>query len=248
MPRRGLIVLGATNDPILMFFLFPVGVDFRTNRLPVVTFSLMGLCTAIFVIGVLLFLSQSSGGDELSDPIIERFGLIPDQVTPLAWFTHMFLHAGFFHLVGNMVYLFLFGAVVEDLIGRAKFLMFFLVGGLAAAAVHIVFSSPASAHIPMVGASGAISACLGAFVVLQARTHVEFRYFIWLVIPIFKGDFTLPSYVVIAFWFISDLIGLVLDTMDPSRQAGVAFGAHVGGMVAGLVMISGHQAMIKAKA
>ena len=207
----------------------------------------MGLCTVIFALGVFLFLSHSTTSEVLSDPIIDRFGLIPNHVTPLTWFTHMFLHAGFFHLLGNMVYLFLFGAVVEDRIGRFKFLAFFVVGGLAAAAVHIVFSSPASAHIPMVGASGAISACLGAFVVLETRTRVEFRYFIWLVIPIVRGEFTLPSYVVIAFWFVSDLIGLALDTMNPSRQAGVAFAAHVGGMVAGLTLITGYRTVLRGR-
>ena len=157
-----------------MFFLFPVGVDYRTDRLPIVTFSLMGICTILYVIGVGLFLEQVGRVDTLNDPLIDKFGLIPNRATPLTWVSHLFLHAGFFHLLGNMVYLFLFGAVVEDMIGRAKFIAFFFIGGLAAAAIHIILSDPASADIPMVGASGAISACLGAVVILHPRTHVQF--------------------------------------------------------------------------
>jgi membrane associated rhomboid family serine protease len=226
-----------------MFFLFPVGVDYRTDRLPIVTFSLMGICTILYVIGVGLFLEQVGRVDTLNDPLIDKFGLIPNRATPLTWVSHLFLHAGFFHLLGNMVYLFLFGAVVEDMIGRAKFIAFFFIGGLAAAAIHIILSDPASADIPMVGASGAISACLGAVVILHPRTHVQFRYFFWVIIPFFFGDFTLPSWLVISFWFGKDIIGLVYETLNPSMQGGVAFGAHVGGMVAGLLICAGYRAI-----
>ena len=226
-----------------MFFLFPVGVDYRTDRYPIVTFSLIGLCTILYLIGIYIFLEQVGQVDKLSDPLIDQFGLIPNRATPATWVSHMFLHAGFFHLLGNMVYLFLFGAVVEDMIGRGKFIVFFFVGGLAAAAIHIILSDPASSHIPMVGASGAISACLGAVVILHPQTHVQFRYFLWLIIPFFNGDFTLPSWLVISFWFGKDILGLVYETLNPSSQGGVAFGAHVGGMVAGLIMAIGYRAI-----
>ena len=222
-----------------MFFLFPVGVDYRTDRLPVITFSLMGICTLVYVIGLFLFLGQAGAVESWTDPLIDRFAMVPNDLTPITWFSHMFLHAGFFHLLGNMVYLFLFGAVVEDILGRGKFLGFFLIGGLAAAAIHIVISDSASGDIPMVGASGAISACLGAFVILQPQTHVEFRYFLWLIFPFLNGEFTLPSWLVISFWFLMDIIGLVFESLSPSQGGGVAFGAHVGGMITGLVVIGG---------
>ena len=222
-----------------MFFLFPVGVDYRTDRFPIVTFVIMGFCVILYLIGMFLFVDQIGQTDILSDPLIDRFGLVPNKATMLTWFSHMFLHAGFLHLLGNMVYLFLFGAVVEDRFGRVKFLLFFLVGGLIAAAVHIIFSSPASAGIPMVGASGAISSCLGAFVILHPQTHVQFRYFFWLIFPFLNGEFTLPSWLVISLWFLNDLIGFGMETMAPNSGGGIAFAAHIGGTISGLIIATG---------
>ena len=161
----------------------------------------------------------------------------------MTWVSHMFLHAGFLHLLGNMVYLFLFGAVIEDQLGRFKFLLFFLIGGLIAAAVHIIFSSPSSAAIPMVGASGAISSCLGAFVILHPQTHVHFRYFFWLIFPFLNGEFTLPSWLVISLWFLNDLIGFGMETLAPKNGGGVAFAAHIGGTVAGLIIAVGYRTL-----
>ena len=226
-----------------MFFLIPVGVDYRTDRWPIVTFSIIGLCTGLYLLGVYLFVEQIGTINQLSDPMIDRFGLVPNRATPTTWVSHMFLHAGFLHLLGNMVYLFLFGAVIEDMIGRVKFAAFFLIGGLAAAAVHIIFSAPSSADIPMVGASGAISSCLGAFVILQPQTQVQFRYFLWLFIPFLNGEFTLPSWLVISFWFLKDVIGFVVNTINPHAGGGIAFGAHIGGAIAGLVIAVGLRAI-----
>ena len=226
-----------------MFFLIPFGVDYRTDRWPIVTFGIMGLCSALYLLGVFLFVEQIGTINQLSDPIIDRFGLVPNRATLTTWISHMFLHAGFLHLLGNMVYLFLFGAVIEDMIGRLKFIVFFMIGGLAAAAVHIIFSTPNSGDIPMVGASGAISSCLGAFVILQPQTHVQFRYFLWLIIPFLNGEFTLPSWLVISFWFLKDLIGFVFETLNPQAGGGIAFGAHIGGAIAGLVIAAGLRAI-----
>ena len=222
-----------------MFFLFPVGVDYRTDRLPLVTFAIMSLCVLLYLIGMVLFVDQVGQTDALRDPLIDRFGLIPNKASFETWFTHMFLHAGFLHLLGNMMYLFLFGAVVEDQFGRLRFLLFFLVGGLIAAAVHIIFSNPSTAAIPMVGASGAISSCLGAFVVIHPQTHVHFRYFFWLIFPFLNGEFTLPSWLVISFWFLNDLIGFGLEILAPHKGGGVAFAAHIGGTIAGLLIAIG---------
>ncbi len=226
-----------------MFFLFPVGVDYRTDRLPIVTFVIMSICVLLYLVGVVVFVEQVGQTDVLRDPLIDRFGLVPNKATTLTWFSHMFLHAGFLHLLGNMVYLFLFGAVIEDRFGRVRFALFFLIGGLIAAAVHIIFSNPSSAGIPMVGASGAISSCLGAFVVLHPQTHVQFRYFFWLIFAFLNGEFTLPSWVVISLWFLNDLIGFGMETIATHTGGGVAFAAHIGGTVAGVIIAVGYRTL-----
>lgn len=231
-----------------MFFLFPIGVDYRTERLPWVTFTIMVVCTLLYIFGASIFISQLTHGDLANDPLIDEFGLIPNQARFVTWFSYIFLHAGLFHLLGNMIYLFLFGTVVEDRVGRIPFLLFFAIGGLAAAAVHIITSSPESAGVPLVGASGSISACLGAFVILKPHTHVQFRYFFWLIVPIFNGNFTLPSWLVISLWFLKDILGLVIDLFAQQSAGGIAFGAHVGGMITGLLIGTGYRALQRSSA
>lgn len=226
-----------------MFFLFPVGVDYRTERLPWVTFTMMVVCTLLYIFGASIFISQLAHGDLSNDPLIDEFGLIPNQARFVTWFSYIFLHASLFHLLGNMIYLFLFGTVVEDRMGRVPFLIFFMIGGLAAAAVHIITSGPESAGIPLVGASGSISGCLGAFVILKPQTRVQFRYFFWLVLPFFNGNFTLPSWLVISLWFLKDILGLVVALFDQQSVGGIAFGAHVGGMITGLLIGAGYLAL-----
>jgi membrane associated rhomboid family serine protease len=106
--------------------IIPVGVDYEASRYPVVTFSIMGLCTVIFA-GQLAAIASGVGSE-----IYMNFGLVPAQHGFWAWITNLFLHGGFFHLVGNMIYLFLFGSCIEDTIGRGKFVAFYLIGGLIA--------------------------------------------------------------------------------------------------------------------
>jgi membrane associated rhomboid family serine protease len=144
-------------------------------------------------------------------------------------FTHMFLHGSWMHLLGNMWFLWLFGNNVEDSMGRMRFIIFYLLCGLAAAAGQIL-TDPA-APVPMVGASGAISGVMGAYLVLYPKVRV------YTLVPLgfFITSMALPAWVMLGYWFlIQFLSGL---TTVGGEGGGVAFWAHVGGFVAGLVLV-----------
>ena len=136
-----------------MFIVLPVGMNYQTQRLPVVTFSLIGINTFIWLVTTFFFFSTKGESDLW---IMQHFWLIPSQSVLLTYLTSMFVHAGFFHLLGNMIFLFLFGCCVEDMLGRVRFIMFYLVGGLLAELAYIA-STPIhfASNIPMGGASGA---------------------------------------------------------------------------------------------
>ncbi len=215
-----------------MFFLLPVGVDYRAKRYPVVTFTLMGLCVAVYLVTLGLSLAY---GEDVDVWVFENLWLIPVESHWWTYLTSVFCHGGFFHLLGNMVYLFLFGSCVEDFIGRVRFALFYLLAGVAAGFVYIA-GTPAhfSSEIPMGGASGAISACIGGFVLLLAKTEIEFKWLFILFFRIWTGEFRLPAWVVISFWFGKDLLLAVLTALTSQEGGGVAFAAHVGGFLAGL--------------
>src|SRR6185369_6905258 len=120
-----------------MFFLLPVAVDYQARRYPVVTFTLMGLNAVIYLVTLAVFLAGK--GD--SEPLIMNLGLIPGEKIWWTWITSMFVHEGLFHFGGNMIYLFLFGACVEDLMGRLLFSFFYLAGGLIANLTQVVFTT-----------------------------------------------------------------------------------------------------------
>jgi membrane associated rhomboid family serine protease len=210
-----------------MFFMLPVAVDYRARRYPVVTFTIMGLNAVLYLASLALFVAGKG------EPLILHWGLIPDEKTWWTWLTSMFVHEGLFHFGGNMIYLFLFGACVEDLLGRLRFSLFYLAGGLIANFTQVFLTTDQERDIPIVGASGAITACIGAFLIVLPRTKINFRYFGWIFFRIFSGDFWLPSWIVIAFWFFIDFALLILHLSSGGAGGGVAFGAHVGGTAAG---------------
>lgn len=219
-----------------MFFIIPVGVDYRARRIPAVTFALMGVNALVYVIALLVFLR---GGVIAEAKLVMALGLIPQNVRVHTLLTSIFTHTDFFHLLGNLIYLYLFGACVEDILGRWRFLLFYLTGGLAADFVHILVSVLSGAgDLPMIGASGAISACLGGFVLLLGRAQINFRWFFWVVIRAWSGDFWLPAWQVISFWFLKDLFSTVLSVASQSGDGGIAFGAHVGGFLGGFGLIA----------
>jgi len=141
-----------------------------------------------------------------------------------------------------MIYLFLFGSCVEDMIGRWRYVIFYLLGGLAADFAYIGFNPEHfSSEIALGGASGAVFACMGGFVLLLPKRRVEFKYFLWLVFRAWSNEFFLPAWLVMSFWFLQDLFFAVLTFLAHHTGGGVAFGAHVGGFVSGLLMILGYQ-------
>lgn len=200
-----------------------------------VTFTLMGLCTVIYLVTLVL---QISNGDRVTEWVMENLWLIPAESHWWTYITYMFVHGGLLHLVGNMIYLFLFGSCVEDIIGRAHFIVFYFLTGLIASFAYIALSpGHFASEIPMGGASGAISGCIGGFLLLFARTKIEFKWVIFIFFFIRFGGFFLPAWVVISFWFLRDFASMVAESAF-GHHAGVAFAAHVGGTLGGLTLVA----------
>jgi membrane associated rhomboid family serine protease len=191
----------------------PIGDDNPTASRPIVNY-------ALIAINVLVFLVTALTPD---DPGLIRWMLVPARLQWPALFTSMFMHADVLHLLGNMVFLWIFGDNVEDRLGRIGYVIFYLVCGLSADAAHIL-SNPGST-VPTLGASGAISGVMGAYVLLFPRHHV--RTFVWLW-PWIAEVVRIPAFLWIGIWFVQQVL-LNLFT----HGGGVAYLAHIGGFVAG---------------
>jgi len=152
-------------------------------------------------------------------------------LTPL---TSMFMHGGWLHLIGNMLFLWIFGNNVEDYLGRVKFIIFYLLSGIAAIALYTLFGP--NSKIPLIGASGAIAGVMGAYMVLYPRARITI-FFFFFIITFFK----LPAKIVLGFWFIMQLFMSMTGT---SAGGGVAWMAHVGGFIFGLAVL---KAIVKIK-
>jgi membrane associated rhomboid family serine protease len=228
-----------------MFIVLPVGMNYETKRLPVATFTLMGLNVLVYLISLTC---QLSFGENSQDWIYQNLWLIPGTSSATAYLTSMFVHGGFFHLLGNMMFLFLFGCCAEDMIGRARFVIFYLVGGFVAEMVFIA-STPDhfSSLMPMGGASGAISACMGMYLLLRAGAEIEFKYFSFFFMRANAGEFSLPAWVAITFWFLKDLFWMFLGMQSHRRGGGTAFGAHVGGFIGGLALVGVYRLVAQKK-
>jgi membrane associated rhomboid family serine protease len=221
----------------------PLHDDNPTTTKPLVTVSILIACVLVYVWQHLL----------LSDPGPQRaaytFGLIPAVLTGRemlppeidvipAWgtvLTSMFMHGGFWHLAGNMLYLWVFGNNIEDAMGHTRFLVFYLLCGVAAVAAQVL-SNPGSI-VPMVGASGAISGVLGAYMLLYPRARVLLGLPLGFLI-VQLGRF--PAIWVLAAWFVMQLImGSIAAAKSPGdSEGGIAFGAHIGGFIAGLLLVA----------
>jgi len=193
---------------------FPYKDENPTKRFPVVTVSLIILNVVVFIWSLTDF-----------ENIIATYGFTPAQFSILAIITSVFLHGGLDHIFGNMWYLWLFGDNVEDKFGRLKYSIFFLLAGIFAGIVHFL-SDPASA-VPAIGASGAISGVLGAYVAMFPRVKVK-------VIGYYMA-MELPALVVIGFWFVLQLIFGAVSFLGESGS-GIAFFAHIGGFVFGYII------------
>jgi membrane associated rhomboid family serine protease len=213
----------------------PLKDDNPTTIQPVVTLTVIGLC-------ILVFLWQSSLSQESSQAAIYALGFIPavlignaELPAQLIWvpapttvFTSMFLHGGLLHLAGNMLYLWVFADNIEDSMGHGRFVLFYAVCGVAAALAQA--APELGSTIPMIGASGAVSGVLGAYVLLYPHARVL------VVVPLLVVFYRLrlPAFVVLGIWFAGQLLN---SLAVPEAGGGIAFRAHVGGFVAGLLLI-----------
>ncbi|OGO31556.1 MAG: rhomboid family intramembrane serine protease [Chloroflexi bacterium RBG_16_54_11] len=202
--------------------MLPIGDDDSARRsVPVITYFLIA-------INVLVFLAELNAGDAF----VIQWAFVPSRFLSnpgadfLTLFTSMFMHGGWLHLGGNMLYLWIFGDNVEDRFGHIKFLIFYLVCGLAATATQFAFTF--NSDIPNLGASGAIAGVLGAYILLFPRTRVSVLQGM-RVIPV-------PALIVIGFWFILQLFSGLGSIASASQTGGVAFMAHIGGFIAGLIL------------
>lgn len=230
--------------------MIPISDDNPTLRFPLMTVLLL---IGIFAVWVLI---QGAGLDsDVLAASVCRLGLIPGELThrllsgtevalgdghfcPLGGdaldlytpVTSMFLHGGWMHILGNALFLWVFGNNVEDSMGRLRFLVFYLLCGLGAAATQVL-ADPAS-PIPMVGASGAIAGVLGAYLLLYPRVRVKVL-FIWV---IFIQVISLPAYLVLVWWIALQLLSAHLSRLS-AVSSGVAVWAHIGGFVTGLLLV-----------
>ena len=196
-----------------------------TRNFPLFTIGLIALNTLIYFW-------------EMSHPVVQasliyEYGMIPYDVihSPIQTyptvFSAMFLHAGLGHLLGNMLYLWVFGNNIEDTLGKLFFILFYLLCGMIAALSHV--AADMNSEIPMVGASGAISGILGAYVVLFPRAKVKTLIFLGFLITIIR----IPAAYLLLFW-----IGLqIFNNMMAGGEGGVAWLAHIGGFFAGMILI-----------
>ncbi len=212
--------------------MFPYKDDNPTNTFPFVTIGLIALNIAVFL--VQLF------ADVDGRHIIYAYGAIPHNIVSLesaqpihpflTIYTSMFMHGGLFHLFGNMLYLWIFGNNIEDSLGHLRFILFYLFCGTAAVLLHTMTES--GSGLPMIGASGAVSGVLGAYLLLFPMAKVHTIIFLGFFVQSVK----IPALIVIGFWAIIQVVnGLISQGME--SQGGIAWFAHAGGFLAGIITL-----------
>ena len=214
--------------------MIPLRDTIPARRFPVVN-------TAFIVLNALVFLLESALGPEQLEQVIWAWGLVPADFWQggglgrwLPLFTSIFMHGGWWHLISNMLALYIFGDNVEDRLGPLRYALFYLFSGLAASAAHLVAYS--GSPIPTVGASGAIAGALGAYLILYPHARVLTLVPIFYCIRIVE----IPALIYLGFWFISQLFnGLfaLAAAADVMQAGGVAWWAHIGGFVFGLAIV-----------
>jgi len=205
--------------------MLPIGDDNSARRIvPVVTY-------ALIAINVLFFFVELSAGDAF----IERWSVVPSRLLAnpagdfITVFTAMFMHGGWLHLLSNMLYLWIFGDNVEDRLGHGKFIIFYVLCGIAATFAQVLVNP--NSNIPNLGASGAIAGVLGAYLLMFPRGSVR--------VLMGRAIIPLPALIVIGFWALLQIvsgIGSIAPTAQTADTGGVAYMAHVGGFIAGLIL------------
>jgi membrane associated rhomboid family serine protease len=219
--------------------MIPLKVDLRLTR--------AAICNGFLIlVNVLVFLYEVSLPPRAGQALIYTFGLIPAHAEMLLssqsitlsqaflpMVTSMFLHGGWMHLLGNMLFLWVFGGAVEDALGHFQYLIFYFISGVGAAVVHTIFNW--GSNVPTVGASGAISGVMGAFIVLFPGAQVA------TLIPALFLFFTvrIPAFLMLGYWFFLQIFTGLASLGVGGQHGGVAWWAHVGGFLLGAVLVAG---------
>jgi membrane associated rhomboid family serine protease len=209
-----------------------------TRRTPVITLAIIAACVVVYGYQVLLL---AQGGDDALDAFITRWGVVPAELVDalrsgafasmetVTLVTSQFLHGSLVHIAGNMLFLWIFGNNIEDRFGRLAFLAFYLVGGVVAGLTQVVIDPTST--VPTIGASGAIAAVLGAYLVLCPGARVTTAIFLIFFYQLIE----IPAIFVLGFWFALQLFDGIgsLGAMGQATTGGVAFFAHIGGFIFG---------------
>jgi membrane associated rhomboid family serine protease len=201
--------------------MFPLRDTYPSSRFPAVTL-------AIVLVNALAFLFELQLDEVTLNDVLNAFGTVPGRFWWPSLITSQFLHGGWAHFLGNMWFLWIFGDNVEDLLGRGRYLLFYLAGGIAGGLLH-VFTNPGS-DVPTIGASGAIAAVMGAYLLRFRESRILMFFF-----PFFL--FELPAPLVLAGWFLLQFFGGVGALMEAPGGGGTAWFAHVGGFLAGMGLV-----------
>ncbi len=186
----------------------------------------------LIAINTVVFLYEETLSQAGMERLVMTWGIVPDRLQLASLFTSMFLHAGWLHLIGNMLYLWVFGRNIEDLIGPAKFVAFYILCGLTSAVVHVIFN--AYSPIPTIGASGAIAGVMGAYLIKFPRSRI-------ITLVLFFFFFTtldIPASLLLLFWFAMQFFsGFGSIGSADYTGGGTAWFAHIGGFLAGMLLI-----------
>jgi membrane associated rhomboid family serine protease len=210
------------------------------DNIPARRLSVVNTVLIFLNLGVFLYVVIGSGR---GDSLLHHYSLIPARITGgaahpsfshwmIPFVTYMFLHGGWFHLLGNMWSLWIFGDNVEDHLGHLPYLLFYILCGLAAASIHVLLNL--GSQIPTVGASGAIAGVMGAYLVLYPRARVLTLIPFFVIFPIIE----IPAFFFLGAWFSIQLVHAFFGSLSSAHPlAGIAWWAHVGGFVAGIVLL-----------
>lgn len=203
--------------------MFPISDVIPSRTTPVVTVGLI-------VVNTLAFFYELSMPDRQLQLFIREYGVVPAYLSPISIVTSMFLHGGWLHFLGNMLYLWIFGDNVEDRLGHVAFLAFYLFCGATAAAGQVAINP--DSLIPMVGASGAIAGVMGAYFILYPHSRVLTAVFVFFFLELIE----IPAIFFLGIWFLMQLFSGVGSIGASAADGGVAFWAHVAGFLAGLLI------------
>lgn len=202
--------------------MIPIGDETPSRIIPIFNWLIIIACVGVFI-------WQTGGGVEFFRYTVNTYGLVPLDVLEgertYSFVTYMFLHGGVVHLIGNMLFLFIFGDNIEDRLGHLKYLSFYVISGILASAIWVIAGQ--ESNMPVVGASGAISAVMAAYLLMfpsaKVRTLITIGFMVWPV--------KVPAYIMIGLWIVLQIVN---NFLNPST--GVAYLAHIGGFVVGFIL------------